>query len=708
LPYRQLHGVLRKFSLYVSGLKSADYTTLWRRIRATEFEIEQSGSKNELKLKGAIVAIDATGMKVTNRGEWMREKWKKKRGWIKVHIAVDAETKELLSFEVTDERVGDSKEFKPLLDHAEKILNGRKIARLLCSHGYFVHDRWGVPLRYVYGHRAYQYSKISWEEFWSGLPPISHQYVVVSGREPSPPDGAIYLGDASIRVEAVDGHIISTESELKWNSGLGWFGSPEYHKGDLKFEVEVSNHTFVTQEYEIQVLVRKPDGTTCFREEKMRVGTHLDSTWGGDGKFGYNRVEIVFLPQDFLVGDGEHFVEVRLLDSDSHLLIDETQEIRLVAATSEFSWLGIELFSDIGICQADPPVTTDCYLYHVDIETDFYVYFHRYNVDTPSERWSFSFYADPHVSYGKQGGDTGKVRLDFRVDVFRGSDPATLLLSSEWMSTDSDGDGVFGDRSYYGGKTRYLFDPIFWELGENSYANLKFEVTFRYADLHYTTVSFYYPHQEITLECPADLHVFDFQGNHVGALYSESGDVIGKEIGIRGAAYNGSEEEPEIITLPLDTNYIISVLGRDEGEYLLGISKVNPDGTIFEKQVSHTILPGQSFWYSSNLVFLKRNEGFNEQGMSNWLVQLLAFHSIKMAESLREQAHQLLQEAAEKNLDVSKIQAAVEKADELLLDAKEQYLFGNYIAANILALEAIDLYQEALDILTDLLSSIFI
>jgi hypothetical protein len=64
-------------------LKSADYTTIWRRIRATEFEIEQSEAKNELELKGAIVAIDATGMKVTNRGEWMREKWKKKRGWIK-------------------------------------------------------------------------------------------------------------------------------------------------------------------------------------------------------------------------------------------------------------------------------------------------------------------------------------------------------------------------------------------------------------------------------------------------------------------------------------------------------------------------------------------------------------------------------------------------------------------------------------------------
>jgi hypothetical protein len=69
LPYRQLQELLRKLSLYVSKLKSADYTTLWRRIRATEFEIEQSEAKDESELKGVIVVIDATGMKVTNRGE---------------------------------------------------------------------------------------------------------------------------------------------------------------------------------------------------------------------------------------------------------------------------------------------------------------------------------------------------------------------------------------------------------------------------------------------------------------------------------------------------------------------------------------------------------------------------------------------------------------------------------------------------------------
>jgi hypothetical protein len=142
LPFRQLQGVCNKLSLYVPGLHSADYTTLWRRVRAIEYAIPQqpppdnneSESENEFESEnGIVVAIDATGMKVTNRGEWMREKWKKRRGWIKVHIAVNAHTKELLGIEVTDEGVGDSKELENLVEQAEHTVNKRKIERVLAD-----------------------------------------------------------------------------------------------------------------------------------------------------------------------------------------------------------------------------------------------------------------------------------------------------------------------------------------------------------------------------------------------------------------------------------------------------------------------------------------------------------------------------------------------------------------------------------------------
>jgi hypothetical protein len=50
----------------------------------------------------------------------MREKWKVRRGWIKVHIAVDEKGKQVVALEVTDEKVSDSKKFKPLAEQATR------------------------------------------------------------------------------------------------------------------------------------------------------------------------------------------------------------------------------------------------------------------------------------------------------------------------------------------------------------------------------------------------------------------------------------------------------------------------------------------------------------------------------------------------------------------------------------------------------------
>jgi hypothetical protein len=55
-------------------------------------------------------------MKVTSRGDWLREKHGvERKGWIKVHIAVDVETRRPITFEITDERITDQEMVKPLL-----------------------------------------------------------------------------------------------------------------------------------------------------------------------------------------------------------------------------------------------------------------------------------------------------------------------------------------------------------------------------------------------------------------------------------------------------------------------------------------------------------------------------------------------------------------------------------------------------------------
>jgi len=52
-----------------------------------------------------IVIVDSTGIKVTNRGEWLRRRWgKERKGYIKIHFAIDAKSKEVISMHVTKRR----------------------------------------------------------------------------------------------------------------------------------------------------------------------------------------------------------------------------------------------------------------------------------------------------------------------------------------------------------------------------------------------------------------------------------------------------------------------------------------------------------------------------------------------------------------------------------------------------------------------------
>jgi hypothetical protein len=42
----------------------------------------------------ATIAIDGTGIKVTNRGQWPRDRWfVKRKGYLNTHVAVNLKTK---------------------------------------------------------------------------------------------------------------------------------------------------------------------------------------------------------------------------------------------------------------------------------------------------------------------------------------------------------------------------------------------------------------------------------------------------------------------------------------------------------------------------------------------------------------------------------------------------------------------------------------
>jgi len=114
MPYRQMEGFVRKLATFIPGLRAADYTTLFRRIQRLDLSLKVTP---ELLAGDVIIAVDSTGIQVTNRGEWMREKWKVRRGWIKVHAMIDVETNR---FPITDETVQGDRMFVPLLDQVQQ------------------------------------------------------------------------------------------------------------------------------------------------------------------------------------------------------------------------------------------------------------------------------------------------------------------------------------------------------------------------------------------------------------------------------------------------------------------------------------------------------------------------------------------------------------------------------------------------------------
>jgi IS5 family transposase len=94
-----------------------DYSTISRRINRLEIKI------NEKLGNDIVIALDSTGIKVANRGEWMHHKWHVRKGYLKIHIAVDIEKKRIVSLEVTSEEVHDGKMLKKLVDNASENNN---------------------------------------------------------------------------------------------------------------------------------------------------------------------------------------------------------------------------------------------------------------------------------------------------------------------------------------------------------------------------------------------------------------------------------------------------------------------------------------------------------------------------------------------------------------------------------------------------------
>ena len=97
-----------------------DHTTLHRRIK--KVKVSLSGGIATAASGGSVLRVipDGTGMEPATRSEWLRHKHKTRRGFIRFTLLVNQDTQEILAYTVTDEREGEAKQFKGLLDQGLK------------------------------------------------------------------------------------------------------------------------------------------------------------------------------------------------------------------------------------------------------------------------------------------------------------------------------------------------------------------------------------------------------------------------------------------------------------------------------------------------------------------------------------------------------------------------------------------------------------
>jgi hypothetical protein len=80
-----------------------DYTTIWWRVTKTPITLDPQVDPNQ----ELTIAVDSSGIKVSNRGEWLRDRWKLRSGFIKINLAVDVVSGQIISLEISDKKVGE-------------------------------------------------------------------------------------------------------------------------------------------------------------------------------------------------------------------------------------------------------------------------------------------------------------------------------------------------------------------------------------------------------------------------------------------------------------------------------------------------------------------------------------------------------------------------------------------------------------------------
>ena len=117
------------WSAMLEGHNTPCYTTIFRRIKELDIDASPDGMATVRdRRKKIMLIVDSTGLKQSNRGEWLDSKWKfGRRKSVKVHLLVDADTKKILAAMMTDEKTGDAPMLGMLLGQSGAEVQNEKV-----------------------------------------------------------------------------------------------------------------------------------------------------------------------------------------------------------------------------------------------------------------------------------------------------------------------------------------------------------------------------------------------------------------------------------------------------------------------------------------------------------------------------------------------------------------------------------------------------
>ena len=79
-----------------------------------------------VKEKSKNIAIDSSGLKLRFSGQWVRDKHREKKPYLKLHVAVNTKTKQAIAMELTDDGISDLSCARKLILKSSQISKVKK------------------------------------------------------------------------------------------------------------------------------------------------------------------------------------------------------------------------------------------------------------------------------------------------------------------------------------------------------------------------------------------------------------------------------------------------------------------------------------------------------------------------------------------------------------------------------------------------------